>query len=377
MKKKLLIATDNFLPRWDGISRVLLEIIPYLTKKYEVTVIAPYFGEYNNPKITLVSIPLQKMKVGDFRVSKFAFRRIKNEVKKADIVFTQTIGPIGGIAILYAWKYKQPLTSYIHSLEWELVPKAAGTPVFKKMLYPLMKTMTRKFYKKCDLLIVPSSGIADLLTWQKILTRKKVAHLGVDISKFNSGKAVKLRQELGIKPTDIVIGQHGRISREKDLITLLRAFSRLQTKYDNVKLLVVGDGLESIKKKLAARQGVILPGAQDNVIPYLQAMDIYVLSSLTETTSLTTLEAMSCKLPVIATRVGFVQDYIQEGYNGLFFEKQGAAELATKLSALIQNEEYRKELGQNARKTVRERFKWKITAEKISNYMDELMNPKK
>jgi len=377
MKNKLLIATDNFLPRWDGIARMLSEIIPPLSSKYNITVIAPDFGDYEDPKIKLIKIPLKKLKIGDFSVSKFALRKIRAEVKNTDVVFTQTIGPIGGLAILFAWRHKQPLVSYIHSLEWELVPKATGTPVFKTILYYLMKRLTRKLYNKCDVLIVPSSGIADILSWEKILTKKKVAHLGVELSKFTPDRAVKLREQLGIKPNDIVIGQHGRISREKDLITLLRAFIRLQTRYSNIKLLIVGDGIESIKKKLRERKDVILPGAQDNVVPYLQAMDIYVLSSLTETTSLTTLEAMSCELPVIATPVGFVKDYIQEGVNGLFFEKKDAAELVTKLSALIENEKYRRELGQNARKSIRERFKWEVTAEKISEAIDELMNPKK
>jgi glycosyltransferase involved in cell wall biosynthesis len=365
------------LPRWDGIARMLSEIIPPLSSKYDITVIAPDFGDYEDPKIKLIKIPLKKLKIGDFSVSKFALRKIRAEVKNTDVVFTQTIGPIGGLAILFAWRHKQPLVSYIHSLEWELVPKATGTPVFKTILYYLMKRLTRKLYNKCDVLIVPSSGIADILSWEKILTKKKVAHLGVELSKFTPDRAVKLREQLGIKPNDIVIGQHGRISREKDLITLLRAFIRLQTRYSNIKLLIVGDGIESIKKKLRERKDVILPGAQDNVVPYLQAMDIYVLSSLTETTSLTTLEAMSCELPVIATPVGFVKDYIQEGVNGLFFEKKDAAELVTKLSALIENEKYRRELGQNARKSIRERFKWEVTAEKISEAIDELMNPKK
>ncbi|MFH1506222.1 MAG: glycosyltransferase [archaeon] len=377
MKDKLLIASDSFLPRWDGIARVLSEIIPKLSRKYDITVMAPDYGDYENDQIRLVRIPLNNLWIGDFNVPKFALRKVKEEVKKADVVFTQTIGPVGGLAILFAWRYKQPLASYIHSLEWELVPKAVGTPLFKKLLYPLMKVVSRKLYKKSDLLLVPSSGIADQLSWQKINSKKKVVHLGVNLNKFRPGKALKLREKLGIKPNDIVIGQHGRISREKDLVTLLRAFIRLQARYDNIKLMIVGDGVKSLKKKLAARHGVILPGAQDNVIPYLQAMDIYVLSSLTETTSLTTLEAMACELPVVATKVGFVKDYIREGLNGLFFEKQDSTELAIRLSGLIEHEEYRKEIGKNARRAVSEHFKWDVTAEKIKKALDELMNPKK
>ena len=59
-KKRLLIATDNFLPRWDGISRFLSEIIPRLTEHYEITVVAPDFGTYEDPNITIIKIPLSK-----------------------------------------------------------------------------------------------------------------------------------------------------------------------------------------------------------------------------------------------------------------------------------------------------------------------------
>jgi hypothetical protein len=56
-KKKLLIATDNFLPRWDGIARFLSEIIPRLAAHYEITVIAPDCGTYEDPNIKLIKIP--------------------------------------------------------------------------------------------------------------------------------------------------------------------------------------------------------------------------------------------------------------------------------------------------------------------------------
>jgi len=103
VKPKLCIATDNFLPRWDGIARFLSEIIPRLVAHYEITVIAPDFGTYEDPNIRLVKIPLTKMfKVGDFNVPKLKFRLINKVIKNQDVVFTQTIGPIGYAAITAA-----------------------------------------------------------------------------------------------------------------------------------------------------------------------------------------------------------------------------------------------------------------------------------
>jgi glycosyltransferase involved in cell wall biosynthesis len=230
----------------------------------------------------------------------------------------------------------------------------------------------RWLYSKSTLLIVPSKGISDILVWQNIHTATKEVHLGVDTAKFCPAMdRAEAKIQLHLAPEDIVIGYHGRISHEKDLMTLLRAFMRLQSKHPTLKLLIVGDGVEGIKSLLKARQGVVLAGNQQNPEKYLQAMDLYVLPSLTETTSLSTLEAMSCALPVIATEVGFVKDYIKPGYNGLFFPKQQTYYLVAQLDKLIESVSLRKMLGNNARNTIIQQFNWDNTAKGIEEALEE------
>ncbi len=81
-------------------------------------------------------------------------------------------------------------------------------------------------------------------------------------------------------------------------------------------------------------------------------MDCYVLPSLTETTSLSTLEAMSCGLAVFATRVGYIKNYIKEGENGYLFPKKNAYLLSKKLELVAKDEKLRARLGKKARETV-------------------------
>lgn len=106
-------------------------------------------------------------------------------------------------------------------------------------------------------------------------------------------------------------------------------------------------------------------GFVDKVQDYLKAMDIFVMPSLTETTSLATLEAMASGLPVIATRIGFLQNYIVKGYNGTFFTRNDSSQLAAKISTLIRKKELRLRLGRNARKTVAYSFSWERSMGKI------------
>lgn len=367
--KKLLITTDNYLPRWDGIARFLSEIIPRLTKQYEITIIAPEFGPVLLPKHTrLIAIPLSRFKVGDYPIPKFQYKRIKSQVENADIIFNQTLGPIGISTIRASKKLKKKIITYTHSLEWELVPKSM-MGLKRKFSYPFVKFFSKLMYNSMDALLVPSDNIADKLTWLGIRTKKRIVHLGVDETKFKPGNKEQIRKSLKLPKKDIIIGYHGRLANEKNLITLLRAFLRLPVK--NKKLLIVGDGLETIKHKLKKRN-VILAGQQENVIPWLQAMDFYVMPSFTETTCLSVLEAMASGLIVISTPVGFVKQYIKDGKNGFFFDFS-SYDLYQKLNMAI-NFTYAqgKEIRDAAMKTVTQSFSWNNAAKKIGQYLEEL-----
>ncbi|MBD3208801.1 glycosyltransferase family 4 protein [Candidatus Woesearchaeota archaeon] len=364
-KPRLLIATDNFLPRWDGVARFLSEIIPGLRRHYTITVIGPDNGPDKKKGYKLIKIPVRKKRYGDFRPARTKYWKVRKAVKRADIVFAQTIGPIGAPAVIAAKKQKKPLACYIHIMEDRLVPMAIGPTPLRKLLYPLMRWYTQKLFNKADLLLTPSEWVSEQLMWNSIKTEKRVVRLGVDTERFKPGTADDLRNDLGITPQDVVIGQHGRLAREKDLKTLLRGFIRLRARHKNVKLLIIGEGLPEIQRMLARQEGVILPGKQDDVVPYLRAMDIFALSSLTETTSLAALEAMSCGLPLVSTPVGFVKDYIKEGENGYFFPIRDPYTLAKKIEPLLEDATLRKTIGKAARHTVTQDFTWDRTTKGI------------
>ncbi len=384
MKKKLLIASDNFLPRWDGIARFLLEVLPALSNRYDITLIVPTFnsGKKNIEemeslkKVKIVRIPTFKFVVGDFTPAKFEFRLIAKHVKEADLIWTQTIGPIGGAAIYVAKKEKKKIMSYVHSVEWELVSKSIGVhEIFKRSARGLTKKVAQFLYNKCDLMLVPSLEVAEIMGWQKIKTKKKVIHLGTDTEKFVPPKSREdAKQKIGVSPSKNVVGFVGRLGREKSLITLHRAFLRIHKKRDDIVLLIVGDGVPEIRNLFENKSGIIFAGSQDNVVPYLQAMDIFVLPSLTETSSLATMEAMACGCAVITTPVGYVKDYIIENYNGMFFPQKEFFVLSKKIEKLLDNEKLTKKLGENGRKTIVNQYPWSKTIKEIEEALEGLVD---
>ncbi len=372
---KLLIATDNFLPRWDGISRFLSEVVPRL-KGFEVTILAPNFGKVPK-KFKVKKVPLSNKSFGDFRIAKLKSDIIKREVEKNDLIFVQTLGPIGFYSIRHARNLNKKVVSFVHSLEWELVPKASKIPWVKKLIQPLAKTYSTWLHNKSDLLIVPAQSIAEKISWLGLKSKKVVVNLGVDSEKFKPlkqredvSRIEKIRKSLKLE-NSYVIGYHGRLAREKDIFTLLRAFKWMNRNHKDIKLLVVGDGLKEIKNKLEATPNVVWVPAKDDVQNYLNLMDCYVTPSTTETTSLTTLEALSSGLPVLSTPVGFISDYIKDGYNGIIFPIGKAYTLYKFLELVKQSPGLARDLGRRGRRTIIEKFSWEKASININKALKE------
>jgi glycosyltransferase involved in cell wall biosynthesis len=371
MKKKIVIASDCFLPRWDGIARFLKELLPYFSKEFDVTVLCPEFpGKL--PEFAGVHIhryPLLSVRFGDINFAWAGYQSLVKHVETADLVFSQTLGPVGLAAIKAAKKNDIPLVGFVHSLDWELASRAVKYGKWAVGLF--VRTLVRRKYNKFDVLLTPSQSVSDALFAHGVKTRMVAIPLGVDTATFLPATSkADAKKRIGIDPKTLVVGFCGRIGREKDLPTLIKAFRRIQHKHD-VKLLIVGKGIESIVTK---NPRIILTGTKDNVVPYLQAMDVFVLPSLTETSSLATMEAMACGLPVIATPVGSIKEYIEDGVNGFTFPRQDIDKLSERLSALLKSPAAREAVGIAARKTIEQRAAWENSAKKIMHVLHELTN---
>lgn len=359
---KVVITTDCFLPRWDGISRFLEMVLPKLAKGADVVVFAPHFGDppvFENVRV--VTFPVTPFQFGDIRFSLPDKARMKAAIRDADVVFNQTIGPIGRLGINFGRKYKKPVVSYVHSVEWELARRAVRFG--KALAWHLVRLIARRLYNKCSLLLVPSKQVDDVLAGNKIRTKKELLPLGVQVKQFSPPKRkAAAKKKCKINPKKRVIGFCGRIAREKDLPTLYEAFRRVHQKYRNTVLLIVGEGLE---EDIPPSRSVLRVGKQDDVIPFLRAMDIFVMPSLTETSSLATMEAMAVGLPVVATPVGSIPEYIEHRETGLLFAREDVDELAEMLAFLLEHPQERKRLGVAARKVMVKNYSWSKAVERL------------
>ncbi|MFH1849794.1 MAG: glycosyltransferase [archaeon] len=368
--KKLLIATDAYLPRWDGIARFLSEIIPHL-HGYDVTVLAPKFPQFHghvdpDTKVKVIRLESYRFRTGDYHPPKFHFKEIRQAVAEADIVWTHAIMPIGMLAIFYASRMGKPIIAHIHSIEWELALNCLSPwNIFRPLASYGTKLVARSLYNRCSLIITPSREAARKLSGIGVRVPKVVITMGVNTHRFRPPEdKEEAKKHIQISPEKKVIGYCGRLGREKDLMTLYKAFNRVR-KETNSTLLIVGEGLKHLEDMFKKDINVKFIGATQNVIPYYQAMDVYVLPSLTETSSLSTMEAMSCGVAVLATKVGHLGDYITDKVNGCFFPTKNDLVLSLKLKWLFEKGSVRRVLGQNARETIINKYSWDVAAENI------------
>lgn len=373
-KPKLLLVADTYYPKVDGTIRFMEEFLKRAKDYFEITLLVPDFGLKKNKNVVYLETS-RILKLSDYtgiRLSWKNLARIKEAVRNQGTIFVQGPAMASYLAIYYGHKYHKKTIAYLHTLSWELFAKFF--PRFlKRLIFWLTKKLSFALYNLCDLLIVPYPELKKNLQSAGIKARLAVGRLGVDIDKFTPARNNKIewKRRLGIKENQLVIGYVGRISREKNTDVLLKAFQKLAKKRKNLFLLMVGDGPENQVRPFKETTNCLVTGFVPGVESHLKAMDFFVMPSLTETTSLATLEAMATGLPVIVTKLGYMQNYIVRNYNGLFFPRNNPAMLAMKIERLINDQKLRQDLGLNARKTVAYSFSWERSINKIRRMLRE------
>jgi len=157
------------------------------------------------------------------------------------------------------------------------------------------------------------------------------------------------------------IGIVARLSAVKNHRILLQAVSELLKQGREVKLFIVGDGpemgcLKCLSKQLGITKKVIFTGMRNDAVSFYPLFDIFVLPSLSEGISMTILEAMASRVPVIASNVGGNREIIEHGKNGMLFKSDDLNELLNKIKYLIDNPLKRDNLSANARKRIEKNF---------------------
>jgi glycosyltransferase involved in cell wall biosynthesis len=183
----------------------------------------------------------------------------------------------------------------------------------------------------------------------------------------------EMKKELGKKPGDIFLVNTSRLVHQKAFDDTIRALTKLPS---NVKLVAVGSGADEANlKKLAADLGVgnrvIFTGQVDRgvVTLYRRACDIFVAPSRSEGLGNAFISALASRLPLIATQVGGMADYVfDEAHNpnreptAWVVDPDSPDQIAEKVKEIIAHPEKASQISAYAREMVEEKYDWDIIA---------------
>ena len=217
-----------------------------------------------------------------------------------------------------------------------------------------------------------SEAVRDSLVKYEGIPRQRIRILlnGIDPAPFQNPARPELRKQLKLDPAVFLLGMVARLGPEKDHCSLLKALRLLIERGKKVHLLIVGDGpkrqeLWELARRLGVVEQVSFTGNRRDIPQLLSALDLVVLSSFYEGTSITLLEAMAAGKAVLASRVGGNPQVVREGESGLLFEQGNVEELAQKIILLSENETLRKRMGRQGRRLLEEQF---CSRRMVANY---------
>jgi glycosyltransferase involved in cell wall biosynthesis len=206
--------------------------------------------------------------------------------------------------------------------------------------------------------------------------RGTVIYDGIDIPASDDGDRDRVRREFAIPETASVVGMMARVAPQKDFVTLARAAVRILEVQPQTRFLIVGDHTSASSYRehydwvqaLLRAHGVIdsfiFTGHRPDARRFLEAFDVFVLSTHSEGLPLVILEAMAQAKPVVATDVDGVPELIQHGETGLLHSHENHQELAAHVLTLLRDRTLAERIGAAGRRLVQTRF---TTAEFATN----------
>ena len=199
-------------------------------------------------------------------------------------------------------------------------------------------------------------------------------HNGVSLSRFErSGSGgIVIRKKAGIGPEEFLLVSIGRLSEQKGFDILLLAMARLARHGVRCKCIIVGDGplrkqLSEQSVALGLSNRVLFAGFQEDVRPYLEAANAFVLTSRNEGLPFALLEAMACGLPSVVTNVGGNAEALTNRVEGLIVPTESADDVADAISYLVTHPSECAEMSRMARARVREAFDVQGAMDKIKD----------
>ena len=330
-KARIAIFSDSFLPQINGVVTSILNLATSLADRgYYILIVAPAhksLNDFNYPNIEIKQISGFDATFYDgFKFTNLVSLSTLKLVKKRhiDLIHFETPITVSYIGIKIAKKLKLPLVSTFHTFfadpaylqHWIIGTGEASQKV--------TWAYSNLFYNSADLVTTPSPSTALELKENGCTQEIKYISNGIDPKIFNNDKSDEIKKKYKLKDKTVMFT--GRISQEKNLGVLVKAFIRSAEMNPDTSFLLVGDGpsLNDLKERVAGynlSDRIIFTGS----IPHeelvksgiLGACRLFVTASLTENQPMTILEAQCNGVVCIGPDARGIPYLIKNGENGI------------------------------------------------------------
>lgn len=300
-----------------------------------------------------------------------AYKELKNIINegKYDVIHCHT--PVASVLTRLAAKQtrKENGTRVIYTAHGFHFYK--GAPKKNWMIYyPIEKYLS----KHTDTLI--TINYEDYEIAKAKFHSKEIEHVhgvGIDERKFNfnisDAEKLKFRESLSLKDSDYVISYVAELNNNKNQLMIVRAMKEVVKKYNDVKVLLIGDGVYEEKIRLEIQKNllqnnILLLGYRTDIPMLLKISDLYIATSRREGLPVNILEATCAGLPVLVTDSRGQRELVEDGTNGYLVRNDDDKDLAQKIKNIYSDFKIRNHFRAHSRD--------KINEYSIENVMEEM-----
>lgn len=348
-----------------------------LSERYDLVLL----GNFTNDEISVsdafpgkvVSIPIARelAPVRDL----YALAALVRLFVKERFAAVHSLQPKAGLlTMVAAWLTRVPIR--IHTMTGQVWVTRSGP------MRQILKAMDRTLAWCATHMLTDSPSQRDFLIEQRIAAPGKVRVLGdgsvsgVDTARFKPSALdrQRVRSELGISDDAIMLLFVGRLSRDKGVGDLAKAFAELSVRHPKLALILVGpdeDGLRAAIEGAGAPTGIRFVDYTPYPERFMAAADIFCLPSYREGFGTVIIEAAAVGVPSVASRIYGVIDAVEEGVTGLLHQAGSVADLSKTLEVLITSPELRQTMGLKARARVEAQFSRNRLTEALIAYYEE------
>ncbi len=233
---------------------------------------------------------------------------------------------------------------------------------YKERLRLFADKITNKFSTH---IIAVCSSTKDFLIKHEHIAPEKINIVinGVDAERFypQPEKRQNALEKWNLPDSKIIIAGVGRLRYQKNFHLFLKVAAQVLKQTKNVHFVIAGDGpdehdLKQLARKLHISHHVSFLGFVDDVTTLYPGVDVFLLTSRFEGTPMTVLEAMACKIPIVAPAIDGIAEMLEDNNTAFLFPHSNNGQIVTKLLTLIQNPQLAKDVAENAWKKVQSQY---------------------